>query len=169
MKSPFSFTHIRTFLLKKGLRETLFPFHTWVDGDPAVSEGTLDSRAPFQHPLLVPGQRKRLRGGLSGVACGPSPGSRAPLRSLYLLSPAASCLRGALLPWGCRSWLRTPFRPVVAQPGHTERKEGGNFAEGQEWCLHIRIWKRLRVSNKVSEILIHSCAEQKTKVFCSVL
>lgn len=66
VKSPFSFTHIRTLLLKKGLRETFFRFHTWVDRDPAVSEGTLDSRAPFQHPLLVPGQRKRPRGPLRG-------------------------------------------------------------------------------------------------------
>ena len=27
------------------------------------------------------------------------------------------------------------------------------------------MWKQLHVSNKVSEILIHSCAEQKTKSF----
>ena len=108
----------KNFVAKERRSAAVFPFHTWADRDPAVSEGTLDSRAPSQHPLLVPGQRKHPRGSLRG----------------HVWS-----LPRALHPWGRRSSLRTPFRLVVAQPHHTEGKEGGNFAEGQEWFLHIGI------------------------------
>lgn len=117
VKSPFSFTHIRTLLLKKeGLRQ-YFCFTPEPTGTQQYQREPWTPGCPLSTHCLCQGKGST-RGGLSG----------------HMWS-----LPRALLPWGRCSSLRTPFRLVVAQPRHTEGKEGGSFAEGQEWFLHIGI------------------------------
>ena len=134
----------KNFVAKERRSAAVFPFHTWPDRDPAVSEGTLNSRAPSQHPLLVPGQRKHPRGAL---------GSR-----------VVPSLRSASL--GALQFAQNTLPPGSDSATSHWREGGREFCRRAGMIFTYRnMWKQLHVSNKVSEILIHSCAEQKTKPF----